>query len=284
MKDEPSVQNLCLHTHNLFCDGTEDINTLINSAVSQGVKQIGISSHAPLKIPIKWSMEYNQLENYQSEIVDLKAAYRTEIEVFTSLEIDYIPNKTYSFDFFRKKLQLDYTIGSIHLVINHRNGQLWFIDGPKEQCIHNMNAVFEGDVKLAVKSFYAQSREMIRSQKPDIIGHLDKVIMNTRHLFDPSERWYQEEVHKTLEEIRAHHVIVEVNTRGVYKRKWKETFPSEIILQKCFDMRIPILISSDAHHAKELLLGYSDARKLLKQIGFRYQQGRINSKWGNIPI
>jgi histidinol-phosphatase (PHP family) len=284
MKDEPSIQNLCLHTHNFFCDGKENINTLINSAVLQGVTQIGISSHAPLKILNKWSMNYNQLDNYRNEIADLKNIYQDEIMIFTSLEMDYIPGKTYDFDFFRKSLDLDYGIGSIHLVLHPEKDELWFIDGDKTACIENMNRIFDGDVKQAVQSFFAQSREMIKTQQPDIIGHLDKVIMNTGHLFDTSEKWYQDEIDATLKEIKNYNVIVEANTRGIYKGKWKETFPGKAILQKCFDLEIPILISSDAHRAEELCLGYSETRKMLKQIGYRNQQGRINSNWGNIPI
>jgi len=284
MKDEQAIQNLCLHTHNFFCDGKEDINRLIKSAVTQGVTQIGISSHAPLKIPNKWSMDLKSLENYRFEILKCREIYKNEIAVFTSLEIDYIPGKTFDFDFFRKKLSLDYSIGSIHLVLHPNKDELWFIDGDKETCIENMNRIFDGNVSLAIQSFYHQTREMIRTQRPDIIGHMDKVIMNTGHLFNTNEAWYQQEIELTLEEIKKYGVIVEANTRGLYKGKWKETFPGKDILQKCYEMGIPVIISSDAHKSDELLKGYDATRKLLKQIGYKYQQGRLDSSWVNIPL
>lgn len=284
MKDEQSIQNLCLHTHNNYCDGKEDMNTLIKTAVSQQVAQIGISSHAPLRIKNSWSMEYNQLDSYTSEVERLKKLYKGKIEIFKSLEIDFIPNKTYSFDFFRKKMKLDYTIGSIHLVLHSEKDKLWFIDGAKKSCIDSMMEIFDGNVKRAVKSFFAQTREMIQTQKPDIIGHLDKVLMNTAHLFDINELWYQQEIIQTLELIRDQNIIIEVNTRGLYKGKWKEPFPSINTLQQCFEMGIPITISSDAHHSSELLLNYQETRDIIKKIGFQYLQGRKNGKWGNFPI
>ena len=284
MKDEPAIQNLCLHTHNIFCDGKQDINTLIKQAVIQNVAQLGISSHAPIKISNKWSMDINQLDNYTLEITELKKVYQSKIEIFTALEIDFIPKLSYPFDYFRTKMNLDFTIGSIHLVKHPSKDELWFIDGDKKTSIENMLRIFEGDVRLAVQSFYAQSREMIRSQKPDIIGHLDKVIMNAGELFDVNESWYQEEIHKTLNEIFQHNVIVEVNTRGLYKGKWKEPFPSFAILNQCFEMGIPITISSDAHHSDELLLAYPEMRQKLKEIGFKFLKGQINGKWGNFPI
>ncbi len=284
MKDDTAIQNLCLHTHNIFCDGIEDINMLINNAVLQGVTQIGISSHAPIKKENKWSMDIKQLENYKLEIEKAQIVYGNQIAIFKSLEIDYIPNNSYPFEFFRKKLKLDYTIGSIHLVEHPKSGALWFIDGDKKQSIENMNRIFNNDPQFAVQTFFAQTREMIRTQKPDIIGHMDKVIMNTAHLFDVSEAWYQKEIDKTLQEIKKHNVIVEANTRGIYKGKWAEPFPSYDILKKCKKLDIPITISSDAHQSKELLLAYETTRSRLKEMGFNYIRGRKNGKWGNFPV
>ncbi|MCK5856719.1 MAG: histidinol-phosphatase [Bacteroidales bacterium] len=284
MKDDIALQNLCLHTHNIFCDGKEDINSLINNAVSQGITQIGISSHAPLKIKNKWSMELEQIDNYVIEIAQAKIKYHNKIEIFTALEIDYIKDKTYSFDFFRNKMSLDYTIGSIHLVSHPISKELWFIDGDKNNSVDNMNRIFDNNVRYAIENYFAQTREMIRSQKPDIIGHMDKVIMNIGHLFDPNSLWYRDEITKTLLEIKKHKVIVEANTRGLYKGKWNDTFPSKTILRQCLNMEIPITLSSDAHHSSELLLSYDKVRQELKEMGFMYLKGRINNKWGNFPI
>ena len=284
MKDELPIQNLCLHTHNIFCDGMQDINTFVKNAINQGVTQLGISSHAPIKIQNKWSMVFNQLDNYVLEIEKLKEKYADQIDVFTALEIDYIPDLSYSFDFFREKMSLDFTIGSIHLVLHPKKKELWFIDGDKMKCVASLMQIFDGDVKLAIQSFYAQTREMIATQKPDIIGHLDKVIMNTYHLFDINAAWYQEEVRKTLNVIKSNNTIVEINTRGIYKGKWNDSFPSFQILQQCYDLNVPITISSDAHHSDELLLEYELIRTKLKTIGFKYIQGRTQNKWGNFPI
>ncbi len=284
MKDDKSIQNLCLHTHNIFCDGKQDINTLVNSAIFQGVTQMGVSSHAPIKFSNKWNMNIDMLENYLSEIEKAKQLYGSQIEIFTSLEIDYIPNQSYEFDFFREKLPLDYTIGSIHLVAHPVNGELWFIDGDKRICVENMNRIFEGDVQFAVSTFFAQTREMLKSQQPDIIGHLDKVIMNTADFFDVNEAWCQTEIDKTLAVIKQSGTIVEANTRGIYKGKWNDSFPSKAILKKCFMLDIPVTISSDAHHSDELLLAYAETRAMLKSIGYKYLQGRKYGKWANFPV
>jgi histidinol-phosphatase (PHP family) len=279
MKDDKSMQNLCLHTHNFYCDGKVTIEEMVESAINQGVTQLGISSHAPLKISNKWSMDINDLEKYAREIEKLKQKYRAQIDIFLSLEIDYIPEVSFPIDYFREKLNPDYCIGSIHLVKHPEQDELWFIDGDKDVCIENMNRIFNGDVQYAVQAFFRQTREMIRTQKPDIIGHLDKVIMNTGALFSASEQWYQDEVEETLELIKVQNAIVEVNTRGLYKGKWRDTFPSKQILNRCFEMDIPLVISSDAHHSSEIIGAYDRARKTLLELGFTHQWGRSAGGW-----
>ena len=284
MKDDNSIHNLCLHTHNTFCDGKDSIQNFVSSAIKQGVSQLGISSHAPLKSPTSWSMQLDKLQEYEKEIKRLKEKYLDEIDIFTALEIDYIPEHSFNYDFFKNTIELDYTIGSIHLVRNSEKDELWFIDGNKDVCLQNMNRIFNGDHKKAIQSYFAQTREMIITQKPDIIGHLDKVIMNTASLFSPNEAWYQDEIQKTLEVVKDNKVIVEANTRGLYKKKWNDTFPSTNILKKCFSLDIPIIISSDAHKTDELLGFYTLTRNRLKEIGFTKQKVRINNEWSNISL
>jgi histidinol-phosphatase (PHP family) len=77
---------------------------------------------------------------------------------------------------FKEDCGLDYTIGSVHLVRNANDDRLWFIDGSKvESYDDGLKNIFQGDVRLAVTSYYEQLKRMILSQKPDIIGHFDKI-------------------------------------------------------------------------------------------------------------
>ncbi len=273
-------KNLCYHTHNFFCDGKNSIDEMVYSAVLSGVKHIGISSHAPLKIPNKWSISYQQLNNYIVEIENSANKFAGKIEVFKSLEIDYIPKYTYSFNHFIKLLNLDYTIGSIHLVLNNNNNKLWFIDGDKKDCQNNFKTIFNSNIKEAITSYYNQIREMVITQKPDIIGHLDKVVMNTAGtFFDENEKWYIEEVYKTLIVIKENNAIIEINTRGLYKNKWTTSFPSPNILKMSNKLNIPIVISSDAHNITELTLSYDKAKKIALESGYKYQMIFIKGKW-----
>ena len=280
MLDDGFYKNLCYHSHNLFCDGKNTIEEMTLAAIDLEITHLGISSHAPLKIPNLWSLDYNKLPEYSHEIDRIKNKYSNKIRIYKALEIDYIPNYSYSFSHLKQKINLDYTIGSVHLVLNKKKDKLWFIDGNKEDCILNLKLIFDNDIQLAIRSYYSQLREMIRTQQPDIIGHLDKVAMNTAGvLFDENEQWYQEELIKTLGVIAQANAIIEINTRGIYKQKWNESFPSSNILKISQAMGIPIIFSADSHHTSELLGNIEVAKSKSIAAGYSHQMVFEDKQW-----
>lgn len=113
--------------------------------------------------------------------------------------------------------------------------------------------------------------EMVASQKPDIIAHLDKIKMhNKNRYFSEEESWYKDLVWKTLKFISSESdCIVEVNTRGLYKQRSDTYFPSPAVLEQIHHLKIPVTISTDAHHPDELGLFFIEAVTMLKEIGFR---------------
>lgn len=279
------LKNLCFHSHNFFCDGKNSIEEMIQSAVNNNVTHFGVSSHAPVKFINKWSMNHDDLQNYSKEIDLVKHKFGREIQIFKSLEIDYIPGLSYSFQYFKEKLNLDYTIGSVHLVLNKENGKLWFIDGNKEECHNNFKTIFNSNIRLAISSYYNQIREMIVTQKPHIVGHIDKVVMNTAGtFFDESEDWYMEEIDKTLDILKKYGSIMEVNARGLYKNKWQTSFPSPIILSRAYAKNIPIIITTDAHHTSEIIAKYSETAIIAKSAGYTYQTIFDNNTWKEIKL
>jgi histidinol-phosphatase (PHP family) len=278
------LKNLCYHTHNFFCDGKSDMREMVLSAINHNVTHIGISSHAPLKFPNEWNMKLSEIENYRQQIEQLQHEFNDKISIYKSLEIDYIPQHTYPFSFFTQKLSLDYTIGSVHIVRNPDNEKLWFIDGDKKQCLQSLNDVFYGDIRNAVETYFKQIAEMAQTQRPDIIGHFDKIVMNTSELFDIESDWYREAVQNTLSIIAKSNSILEINTRGLYKQKWHDTFPSKSILKLANQLHIPIVISSDAHHSSEIIASYDFAYSTAIESGYSQEMMLVNHQWQPISI
>jgi histidinol-phosphatase (PHP family) len=62
---------------------------------------------------------------------------------------------------------------------------------------------------------------------------------------------------------------VEVNTRGLYKKRSDTFFPGTAILGQIHHLKIPVTLSSDAHQPKELDGYFPEAIQVLKEIGFK---------------
>ncbi len=259
------------HTHSGYDDGREGMQEYVETAIEKGFVAIGLSGHQPLPFDNEWSLPKKDYPDYLAEAKRLREQYRDQIDVYIGLEMDYIPGFSEDFRGFRKEAGLDYVIGSVHLVMkpgSDNTADIWFIDGPREGYIEGIQRIFGGDIKAAVEAYYSQQREMVSTQKPDIIGHLDKVNMhNKRELFDTSSSWYQKAVDDLLDAVKEHDTIVELNTRGVYTGKTEEYFPSKEILQKCIDRDIRLMVNTDAHHPSQLDKHFDRAVMQLKNMG-----------------
>jgi len=258
-----------VHTHTMFCDGTAAPEQYIKAALEKGFKVLGFSAHAPVGFDNEWSLKQEDTDDYFSNILHLKEEYKNDITILNGLEIDFIPGITQSFSSFRQKHKLDYVIGSIHFVKVPMSSNMWFIDGPKENFVEGLKMFFDNNIKKAVTLFYEQTNDMIRIEKPDIIGHLDKIKLHNTHYFDISEPWYRDAIEKTLEVISEHKSVVEVNTRGVYTGKCRTLFPDTFILEMCKEKKIPIMLNADAHNPKDLDAYFVETIDILKNIGFK---------------
>lgn len=260
-----------LHTHSNFCDGKAEPEEYILKAIELGFHTLGFSSHAPVPFENNFSLKEERFDEYISTIRALKDKYSENINIFLSLEIDYIPGITKDFEKFVRKGNLDYTIGGVHLVRNKEKQGLWFIDGPRQETYDNgLTKFFNGNIRKGVETYYHQLQEMIVTQKPDIIAHIDKIKMHNKdRYFSEDEKWYQDLVWKTLKYIAGEtNCIVEVNTRGIYKKRSDSLFPGLQILEQILHLKIPVTLSSDAHKPDELNSYFDETIYLLKDIGF----------------
>ena len=273
------------HTHTLYCDGNDTPEAYVKEAIRKEMTAIGFSSHSPLPFDNEYSIKENKLEEYKTEIRGLQQKYKDKIEIFLALEFDYVSGISDNFDILKKSAGLDYTIGSVHLVKSKFSNSLWFIDGPDINYTHGLSHIFKNNIKFAVESYFAQIQKMIITQKPDIIGHIDKVKMNNKgRFFSEDEPWYKELAIKTLEVAAKTNCIIEVNTRGIYKKRCDSLYPGIFLLKEILKLNIPITISSDAHLPDELTAFFPETIGILKDIGFKEIKYFKRNGWINQPI
>ncbi|MDP8238432.1 MAG: histidinol-phosphatase [Candidatus Hatepunaea meridiana] len=267
------------HTHTTFCDGIESPIQFAESAMKKGLKVLGFSSHAPVPFKTSWNLPVSQLPVYCKTINNLKGEFEDRLEILLGLEIDFIPgligpNKPYF-----NNIGLDYRIGSVHFIGQLNNGTYWEIDN-RRTFIQGFHEIFDCNIKKLVKEYYHRVRLMIENDCPDIIGHFDVVKKNNgdNTYFTEDEEWYREEVYKTLKVLANSSAILELNTNGIAKGILKAPYPSEWIIERCYDLNIPVMINSDAHKSDNLIFWFENAAALLLDIG--YNKLRVLDKGG----
>jgi histidinol-phosphatase (PHP family) len=275
------------HTHSYFCDGSSAPEEYAEEAIRLGFDTLGFSSHAPVPFDNTFALNEERRPEYQKAIRELQKQYVDRLEIFMGLEIDFIPGLTRDFELYRQDMGLDFVIGGIHLVKNDsESDRLWFIDGPNyEKYDLGLKEIFHGDIRKGVKAYYQTVCEMIVLQKPDIVAHIDKIKMhNGGRFFKEDEPWYVAMVDETLEVIANSGCIVEINSRGIYKKRCPDLFPSLAILKKLHQLKVPVTFSTDAHLPSELNLSMDLIVSTALEAGYKVVSCMSNGQWESIEI
>ena len=266
------MQNFNLHTHSVFSDGKSKPREIVEEAVRQGLTTLGFSEHSPLPFDNNFSVKSADMPRYVAEIAQLKEEFKDRIDLYCGLEADYITGVSEPFAVTKEKYHLDYLIGGVHLVGQSANpDDIWFIDGPKWEIYdEGLQKFFDGDIRRAVCRFYNQTNEMIEREPFDIIAHFDKIKMHNRErYFHEDESWYRALAFETLDLIRQKGLVMEVNVRGLYKKRYNGFYPSPWLMEEACKLGVPAIISADAHHFSEITLEFDAAEEALKRAGYR---------------
>lgn len=269
--------------HSQYCDGEGELASYIKRAIEKKMYAIGFSSHAPVPFNSNWHMPSDQLGRYISEIEFLKSGHE-EIQIYSGLEVDYIPGQIGPSDYAER--DLDLIIGSVHYAGQFEDQVNCCIDSTTEEFERGLMLIFDNNIRRLVARYYELVIEMIKNDPPDIIGHLDliKKLNSHNRYFSEEETWYQDIIDDVIWALSASDCIVEVNTRGYYKGITKDFYPSRQILEKCYNADIHLTINSDAHHPDEITNNFEDVVLLLLNIGYRSIYILDHGEWSAVHL
>lgn len=269
------------HTHSHYCDGKGELREYVDYALAHGFTHLGFSGHAPVPFENTFAIKQEEYLNYCNEVRALQQEYAGRIEIKLGLEIDYVTGVLEDFTPLMEAGNLDYCIGSVHLVtpaevasgaegFDSEHPQLWFIDGGKQETYDlGLNEYFHGDIREGVKAFFRQSCEMMERNRPTIVGHFDKIVMHNRNrYFEYDDPWFKSLVGETAALIRDLGLIAEINTRGIYKKRHDDFYPARQTLVEMNKMGIPVIVSTDAHQPDNLDQ-FEGAYEFLKEIRYK---------------
>ena len=264
------------HTHCNLCHGIGEPADYIEEAIKNQVEILGFSCHASLPFHTGWTMTEEKEKEYPEIIGNLKKHYseksKGNIKIKLGLEIDYIPGISgANMHEYKEYMKLDYSIGSVHYTGGYHPEQLVPVDAEEENFLNGIINAYSGDVRKAVEAYYLILQEMVGIGGFDVIGHLDLIKKNNRNskFFSEDEKWYKDIVDDTLLLISKSGLIVEVNTGGMSRNYIDSTYPSPWILGKCLKLKIPIVLSSDAHLPSHITAIFPETAKILLDIGFK---------------
>jgi histidinol-phosphatase (PHP family) len=236
-----------LHNHTPLCNhATGDMQEYINKAIKKGIKVFGFSDHAPMNFDEKYRMKFEEMQQYENEVLKLKEKYKDEIKILLGYEVDFTP----MVDERVLKREVDYLIGSVHFLDN------WGFDNPEF-----IKEWENRDVDDIYNEYFSKIIELANSKLFDIVAHLDLIKVFG---YKPKEI----KIEKVLEAIKDNNLTIEINTAGL-RKPVKEIYPSIPILEKIKRYEIDITFGSDAHSPQQVGLNLQEAINIAKQIGFK---------------
>ena len=241
------------HTHTVWCDGKDDPEAVILSAIGKGFAEIGFSSHSTYPDDNACTVPSAKLADYFADVRNLSAKYGDRIRVLCGVEADYIPGSTDPDRSRYAAFAPDYIIGSVHYVIA-ADGARVPVDHAPPLLREGIEAHFGGDVEAYIRAYFAQERDMVGAFDFDVVGHPDLVRkFNVKSpYFSESAPWYREELEITADAIAASGKIVEVNT-GAISRGWlDDAYPSAAFRAMLRERGVKFILSADSHAADTL--------------------------------
>lgn len=259
------------HTHTTYCDGKNTAREMLEAARQRHFLSLGFSGHADQGFDFGYSMSGGRQESYLGELRALQAELREKREqprLWVGLEQDaLVPLARKQ----RNREQFDYILGSTHYLSADFHGQSVAVDGDVGVLMAYVEEVYAGDMLAMAQAYFDVHVSMLRTDRPDVIGHFDLVrrYATTFHIFDTESVAYQKMALAALESAYASGGVLEVNTGGMARGYISEPFPSKELLLAWREMGGAVTLTSDCHDATLLDYGFEEVLSQLKEWGYK---------------
>ncbi len=240
-----------LHNHTTRCNHADgSIHEYIEKAIQTGTQYFGFSDHAPMDFDPKYRMSFEQMKEYEQEVLKYKEIYKDKIEILLGYEVDYLQGHI---DERVLNANVDYLIGSVHFIDE------WGFDNP-EFIGHYENE----DIDIIWQKYFDAIEEMAKSGLFDIVGHIDLIKV---FKFMPNKD-INEIAKNALLAIKKADMVLELNVAG-YRKPIGEAYPSPSLLKMAFDLDIPITFGSDAHTPEQVSMFNDEIIALARSVGYK---------------
>ena len=239
-----------LHNHTTRCNHAKgSMRSYIERAIELGIDIYGFSEHAPMNFDKQYRLRFDEMQDYESDVLSLQKEYQDKIKIVLGYEVDYL--KRY-IDKHVIDAKVDYLIGSVHFL------GTWGFDNPEfndEYSKRNIDDIWQ--------EYFCNIEAMVKTGYFDIVGHFDLIkVFN----FLPKKDICSIAT-PALRAIKKANMVLELNSAGL-RKPCKEIYPSESLLEVAYELDIPITFSSDAHAIGQVGFKYDEVTKLAKKVGY----------------
>jgi len=239
-----------MHNHTPLCNHAEGtIEEYIQAAIESKTQFFGFSDHAPMDFDPQYRMKFEEMAQYEKDVLLAQKKYKNDIEILLGYEVDYLPGHM---DERVLNADVDYLIGSVHFL------EGWGFDNPEF-----IGKWEEQNIDEIWQKYFDTIEDMAKSRLFDIVGHLDLIKV---FKFMPNSDIVKMAT-PALKAIKEAGMVLELNVAG-YRKKVGEPYPSKELLQKAYALNIPITFSSDAHKPEQIAMYNAEIVTLARSVGY----------------
>lgn len=270
------------HTHTEFCPhgNVNDVEALIQRAITLGFKEYSITEHAPLPddiytlaagTPEVWStasMALNDVDTYFKKMHFLKKKYASDILIHIGFELDYFSDfENWTRDFLTEYgAQTDDGVLSVHFLPS--NDRLYGIDYTFEEYragIVTPLGSFEKAQTLYYQTILKSLEADLGPYKPTRLGHISLCNKFEKYFTEPTDFSHENTkiVKSLLQQVSEKKYQLDLNTAGFFKEGYQQSYPQPWIIQEALALDIPLIYGSDTHSINDVGQGYEKVSSFL---------------------
>ncbi|TCT23312.1 histidinol-phosphatase (PHP family) [Melghiribacillus thermohalophilus] len=248
-----------VHMHETGYFSTNYLRQYIEKAKEKGIEELGISEHAYFFNETKNIISNPWIDNRRGlDFNDywrlFEEAEKENLKVKMGIEMDYTPGKEEEMEKFIKSYPFDYVIGSVHWIGD------WGIDLQMFRDEYEKRDIYE-----AYERYFDQIVTLAESKLFDVVGHIDLIKIFG---YKPDDQAFVEEQYdRAVEALAKSGTCIEISTAGL-RKPVGEIYPDPVLLQKCYDNGVGIVLCSDAHAPKHVGYAYDQSLDLARSAGY----------------
>ena len=267
--------------HDHVKHGIDKLEDIIDIAIEAGNPSITFIIHSPRLTSFRYVAERDTNRkfirgnrsylNYPKRIAKLREKYSEKINIKYGVELEWM-GADLGLQWSRSKIfqaeDADFVIGSVHFA---PEGLPY--DGSKEEALELLE--LRGSLEAYWNGYFNEMIEMIESfgDMIQIIGHIDLPKLNVDvpevlQNFESSSHPLANKFRTLLEIIADRNLALDVNMAGDFKGVG--VYPTQNILKRAFQLKIPISIGTDTHHAKYYGLNYKESLAYVHKAGYMH--------------